>query len=163
MAFTEFNGSSLYYEVLGDGDPILLIHGAAVSGLWFGDLPARLAETHRVIMPDLRGLGRSQRVDALAGPRTWVEDMWHIMDVAGVASAHVMGCSLGSRIAARMAIENPGRVRTLTVDAPIIGLSAHGNSSLSTVSAPAIMQAIESQTRMVSGAGSASPSFTTSK
>lgn len=133
MAFTEFNGSSLYYEVLGEGDPILLIHGAAASGLWFGDLPARLAETHRVIMPDLRGLGRSQRVEALAGPRTWVEDMWHIMDVAGVASAHVMGCSLGSRIAARMTIEKPERVRTLTVDAPIIGISSHGNSSLSTV------------------------------
>lgn len=133
MAYTEFNGSKLYYEDLGAGDPVLVIHGAAASGLWFGDLPARLAETHRVIMPDLRGLGRSERVEALAGPKTWVEDMWHIMDVTGLSSAHVIGCSLGSRIAARMAIENPARVRTLTVDAPIIGLSAHGNTSLGSV------------------------------
>lgn len=133
MAFTEFKGSRLYYEELGEGDPVLVIHGAAASGLWFGDLPARLARTHRVIMPDLRGLGRSERVEVLAGPKTWVEDMWHIMDVTGLASAHIMGCSLGSRIAARMAIENPARVRTLTVDAPIIGLSTHGNTSLSTV------------------------------
>lgn len=133
MAYTVFNGSRLFYEDLGAGEPVLVIHGAAASGLWFGDLPVQLAETHRVVMPDLRGLGRSERVDALAGPRTWVEDMWHIMDVAGLASAHIMGCSLGSRIAARMAIENPARVRTLTVDAPIIGLSAHGNTSLGNV------------------------------
>ncbi len=133
MAFSEFNGAKLYYEILGEGDPLLLIHGAAASGLWFGDLPARLAETHRVIMPDLRGLGRSERVAGLDSARTWVEDMWHIMDVAGADSAHVMGVSLGSRIAARMAIENPSRVRTLTVDAPIIGISSHGNSSLTNV------------------------------
>lgn len=133
MAISRFKGSGLYYEVLGEGEPLLLIHGAAASALWFGELPSRLAETHRVIMPDLRGLGRSERVSALDGARTWVEDMWHIMDVAGAASAHVMGVSLGSRIAARMAIEDPSRVRTLTVDAPIIGLSTHGNSSLSNV------------------------------
>lgn len=133
MAYSEFKGARLYYEDLGEGEPLLLIHGAAASGLWFGDLPARLAETHRVIMPDLRGLGRSERVAGLDGAQAWVEDMWHMLDVAGAASAHVMGVSLGSRIAARMAIEAPSRVRTLTVDAPIIGISAHGNTSLSNV------------------------------
>jgi pimeloyl-ACP methyl ester carboxylesterase len=130
VTIAQFDGVGVYYEVVGTGEPLLLIHGAANSGRWFGDLTGRLAETHRVIVPDLRGLGRSQRISNLESPRVWVEDMWRIMDAAGADRAHIMGVSLGSRIAGRMVLENRTRVRTLTVDAPIIGLSAHGNTSL---------------------------------
>jgi len=133
MTVAQFDGVGLYYEDVGAGEPVLLIHGAAASGLWFGDLVARLAESHRVIVPDLRGLGRSQRIADLTGPQVWVEDMWRLMDVVGVDRAHIMGVSLGSRIAGRMALENPKRVRSLTVDAPIIGISAHGATSLKNV------------------------------
>jgi len=133
MTVAQINGVDLYYEDLGAGDPVLVIHGAAASGRWFGELPGQLAQTHRVVMPDLRGLGRSQRVKGLDGPRVWVDDMWRLLDVVGLDTAHVIGCSLGSRIAARMALEKPARFRSLTVDAPIIGISAHGNSSLKNV------------------------------
>jgi len=133
MTIAQINGVDLYYEDLGAGDPVLVIHGAAASGRWFGDLPARLAETHRVILPDLRGLGRSQRVAELDSPRAWIDDMWRLLDVVGLETAHVIGCSLGSRIAARMSLERPERLRSLTVDAPIIGISSSGNSSLNTV------------------------------
>ncbi len=133
MAIAQVQGGSIYYEVIGTGEPVLLIHGAAASGRWFGDFTARLAESHRVIVPDLRGLGRSPRVASLDGPRVWVEDMWRLLDVVGLPSAHVMGVSLGSRIAGRMALEKKERVRSLIVDAPIIGISSHGNSSLNNV------------------------------
>ena len=132
MTVAQIDGVGIYYEVTGAGEPLLLIHGAANSGLWFGDLASRLAETHRVIVPDLRGLGRSQRIGELDSPRAWVEDMWRILDVVGANRAHIMGVSLGSRIAGRMVLENRIRVHTLTVDAPMIGLSAHGNTSLNT-------------------------------
>jgi pimeloyl-ACP methyl ester carboxylesterase len=132
MSLAQFPEGNLYYEVKGTGEPLLLIHGAAASGRWFGGFSDRLAESHSVIIPDLRGLGRSQRIKALDSPRAWVEDMWRIMDLVRAESAHVMGVSLGSRIAARMALENPTRVRSLIVDAPIIGISSHGNSSLNT-------------------------------
>ena len=133
MAIAEFQEGNIYYEINGEGEPVLLIHGAAASGRWFGDFSDRLAESHRVIMPDLRGLGQSQRIDELDSPRAWVDDMWHIMDIAEAETAHVMGVSLGSRIAARMALENPERVRSLIVDAPIIGISSSGNKSLKNV------------------------------
>lgn len=133
MSIFEADGVKIYYEDLGEGDPLLLIHGAAASGRWFGDLVDRLARDRRVIMPDLRGLGRSQRVEPLARPQVWVQDMWRVLDVAGVDRADVAGVSLGSRIAGRLALENPGRVRSLIVDAPIIGLSAHGNAALKNV------------------------------
>jgi pimeloyl-ACP methyl ester carboxylesterase len=133
MAIVETDDVKIFYEDLGSGEPLLLIHGAAASGRWFGDLGNRLAENYRVIMPDLRGLGCSQRIAPLTRPEVWVEDMWRVLDAAGADTAHVAGVSLGSRIAGRLARENPGRVRSLIVDAPIVGLSAHGNSALKNV------------------------------
>jgi pimeloyl-ACP methyl ester carboxylesterase len=133
MPNLDVDGVNLYYEDLGEGDPLLLIHGAAASGRWFGTLPDRLARENRVIVPDLRGLGRSQRVEPLTRPQVWVEDMCRVLDAAGVEQADVVGVSLGSRIAGRFALEHPSRVRALVVDAPIVGLSSSGHSALSGV------------------------------
>ncbi|WP_063017114.1 alpha/beta fold hydrolase [Nocardia nova] len=133
MATMTIDGVELYYEDHGAGEPLLLIHGAAASGRWFGDVVAQLARVCRVIVPDLRGLGRSQRVEPLDQPRRWVADLWHLLDELDLDDVHLAGVSLGSRIAGRLVLEQPDRVRTLTVDAPIIGLSNSGNTSLNTV------------------------------
>jgi pimeloyl-ACP methyl ester carboxylesterase len=133
MPKLDADGVQLHYEDLGAGEPLLLIHGAAASGRWFGDLPHELAKQRRVIMPDLRGLGQSQRVEPLARPELWVEDMCRILDTAGVDRADVIGVSLGSRIAGRLALEQPARVRSLVVDAPIVGLSSSGHAALKSV------------------------------
>lgn len=132
MPTFEAEGTSIYYEDEGTGHPILLIHTAAASSRWFGDMIDRLAKTRRVIAPDLRGLGRSSRVSSLASPRVWVDDMWCTLDAAGVTRTDLIGVSLGSRIAGRMALEKPDRIRALVVDAPIVAMSAHGNSALNT-------------------------------
>jgi pimeloyl-ACP methyl ester carboxylesterase len=130
MAVLQADGVEIFYEDRGEGEPLVLIHGAAASGRWFEDLLPQLAESHRVIVPDLRGLGRSQRVESLASPQVWVEDMWRVMEAAEIDRADVIGVSLGSRIAGRMALEDPTKVRSLIVDAPIIGISSQGNTSL---------------------------------
>ncbi len=130
MAVLSTVDAEIYYEDLGAGDPVLLIHGAAASGRWFADFAPRLAEQHRVLMPDLRGLGRSPRVAPLARPEIWVEDLWRLLDSVGVDRVDVIGVSLGSRIAGRLVLDNRERIRSLVVDAPIIGLSGHGNTSL---------------------------------
>jgi pimeloyl-ACP methyl ester carboxylesterase len=132
MATVEIDGVTIFYEDLGEGDPTLVVHGAAASGRWFGALPARLSQGRRIIMPDLRGLGRSQRVDPLTRPQIWMEDLVRLLDEVGVEVADVIGCSLGSRIAGRLALEHRARVRALIVDAPIVGMSAQGNASLNT-------------------------------
>jgi pimeloyl-ACP methyl ester carboxylesterase len=137
MATMTVDGVDLYYEDHGQGEPLLLVHGAAASGRWFGNLVAQLASEYRVIVPDLRGLGRSQRVAALEQPRVWIEDQWRLLDELGLNDVHVAGVSLGSRIAGRLVLDNAARVRTLIVDAPIIGLSKRGNAALSAVFAVA--------------------------
>ena len=131
MASTlEVDGTKLYYEDTGEGDPVVLIHGAASSGRQFDEVLPSLAKNYRLIVPDLRGLGRSARIQALPSPRVWVEDVWAMLDHAGVSRVDLIGVSLGSRIAGRLALESPNRVRSLTVDAPIINLSSNGNASL---------------------------------
>ncbi|MGW4124510.1 alpha/beta fold hydrolase [Nocardia sp. NPDC004711] len=133
MATLAVDGVDIYYEEFGQGEPLLLVHGAAASGRWFGDLVPRLARTHRVIVPDLRGLGRSERVAPLAHPRVWVSDLWRLLDQLELDRVHLAGVSLGSRIAGRLVLDDAARIRTLTVDAPIIGLSTSGNTSLNSV------------------------------
>ncbi|WJJ14366.1 alpha/beta hydrolase (plasmid) [Prescottella equi] len=133
MATLTVDGTAIYYEEHGEGEPLLLVHGAAASGRWFGDLLPQLARRNRVIVPDLRGLGRSQRAAPLARPQVWVEDLWRLLDELGLERVHVAGVSLGSRIAGRLVLDNRDRVKTLTVDAPIIGLSTTGNASLNSV------------------------------
>ncbi|OBI58140.1 alpha/beta hydrolase [Mycolicibacterium fortuitum] len=133
MATLTVDGVDLYYEDHGIGEPLLLVHGAAASGRWFGDLIPQLAAKYRVIVPDLRGLGRSARVAPLERPQVWVADLWRLLDSLGLDRVHLAGVSLGSRIAGRMVLDNRARVTTLTVDAPIIGLSKSGNASLNSV------------------------------
>jgi pimeloyl-ACP methyl ester carboxylesterase len=130
MATFEADGVQIFYEDLGSGEPVLVIHGAAASGRWFGDVPHRLAADRRVVMPDLRGLGRSARVAPITRVQTWMEDLWRLLDTLGLDRVDVIGCSLGSRIAGRMVLDQPARIRSLIVDAPIVGMSAHGNASL---------------------------------
>ncbi|MGE0304420.1 MAG: alpha/beta fold hydrolase [Acidimicrobiia bacterium] len=130
MTTLTVDGVDLFFEDLGEGDPVLVIHGAAAAGRWFGDLPTRIAEHTRVILPDLRGLGRSARVAPLERPNIWVEDLWRLLDSLELEQVDVIGCSLGSRIAGRLVLENRSRVRSLVVDAPIIGISAQGNAAL---------------------------------
>ncbi len=67
MATLTVDDVDLYYEDHGVGEPLLLVHGAAASGRWFGDLIPQLAASTEVIVPDLRGLGRD-----VPGWRRWI-------------------------------------------------------------------------------------------
>jgi len=54
------DGLSIYYEIHGSGDPVLLVHGFPLSGRLWDRITAALSPDYRVIVPDLRGLGRSE-------------------------------------------------------------------------------------------------------
>lgn len=126
------DGAEIHYEDEGRGAPLLMIHGAAASGRWFDEIEPSLRRTHRTIVPDLRGLGRSQRVEPLTRPEVLVEDLIGLLDHLGIARVAVLGVSLGSRIAGRLVLTVPDRVTSLVVDAPIVGMSSSGSASLNT-------------------------------
>ena len=94
----------------------VLIHGNAESSIvWYAWMP-RMAQAFRVLRPDLPGLGRSRIpagfVWSLPNLATYVA---HVLDKAGIDSAHIIGAKVGGTIAMQFAADYPGRIRTLTV------------------------------------------------
>jgi pimeloyl-ACP methyl ester carboxylesterase len=116
------NGVDLCVETFGDpADPaILLIHGAGSSMLsWDEALCERLARGGRfVIRYDIRDAGRSVTYERGApryGLRDLIEDVVGLLDHFGVASAHLVGMSVGGSIAQLVALDHPDRVASLTL------------------------------------------------
>jgi pimeloyl-ACP methyl ester carboxylesterase len=107
--------ASLFVQQSGSGTPLVLIHGLMVSGAMYqGVLPALAAHYH-VIVPDLRGHGRS---GALPGPYSveqLARDLAQVLDDLRVDSAHVLGYSQGGAVAQQFARDYPSRVRGLVL------------------------------------------------
>ena len=112
------NGVSLYVEDHGSGAPVLLMHGWPDSAaLWRNQIPFLVAHGFRVIAPDLRGLGRSDRpqeVSEYALPNS-VADMTGVLDALGIQAAHVVGHDFGAAVAWLMAMLQPDRVIKLVI------------------------------------------------
>lgn len=115
MAETENNGVRLYFEVLGEGSPVVLIMGLGGSGRAWGLQLTEFARRHRTILPDNRGVGRSGMP---TGPYTMADfagDLRAVVDAADAASAHLVGVSMGGLIAQEFYHLHPQRVRSLTL------------------------------------------------
>lgn len=122
----------LFYECAGAGDAVVVIHGAAASSISVAPLLEGLRDGYLVVTPDLRGMGRSEPADEVA-PSAWVDDLVALLDVLGVERAHVVGVSLGARVALRLALDQPERVESLVLDAPVLEDSAAGSSELTRI------------------------------
>ena len=108
--FVEVEGGRIYYEVDGDGPPVLFIHGGLGSlRMWDEQVPL-FAERYRVIRFDTRGLGRTETDDVEFSNRA---DAVAVLDHLGVRSAPVVGQSRGGVIALDLALEQPDRVDAL--------------------------------------------------
>lgn len=114
----------------GEGEPLLLVHGLMLSGEMFEPVLDAFARRRRVIVPDLRGHGRSF---GLPGPYTaeqMSEDLARILDERGVARADVLGYSRGGSIAQRFALDHPLRTRRLVL---VCSYASHSLSPLARV------------------------------
>ncbi|MCU1596227.1 MAG: putative Alpha/beta hydrolase fold protein [Frankiales bacterium] len=114
MPFTTNAGVRLFWDEKGSGPPVLLVMGASYSSrMWYPVIDA-LAEHHRVLWFDNRGIGQSS-----ASKSGSIEDMAFdavaVLDAAGVDKAHVYGVSLGGVVVLQLALQCPERVRSLVV------------------------------------------------
>ncbi len=113
MPFAHRPDARIWWEQSGTGDPVLLIMGHAYGAdMWHRTAPD-LAASYRVIRFDNRGVGRSSDPPGPYPVRLMADDALAVLDMAGAASAHVYGVSLGGAIALQLALDHPGRVRSL--------------------------------------------------
>lgn len=109
------HGGWLRYVVAGEGDPVVFIHGFGLDlGMWDPQWLA-FARRHRVIRYDMRGYGDSSLPD---GPYSHVDDLLALLGFLGANPAHLVGLSLGGRVALRIAAQHPEAVRSLTLADP---------------------------------------------
>ena len=114
MTFAAVNGIDMYYEIHGDGSPLLLLHGgmASTPEKW---IPF-FAPHFRVIAPEQMGQGRTaDLVDRPLHYHDMAEDTLELMSQLGIGSARVIGYSDGGIIGLDMAIHHPKRVTSLVV------------------------------------------------
>jgi esterase len=118
---------SLHYRRLGEqGDWVLLIHGLFGAGDNLGALAKALADEFRVVQVDLRNHGRSPHTDAM-NVESMAADIALLQDALGIASSHVVGHSLGGRVAMQLALQHPARVQRLVIAdiAPVASAPHH--------------------------------------
>ena len=108
-------GVKIAYELRGDGEPLVLVHGLAYDRAGWGRLPDLLAERFRVVLVDNRGVGES---DAPEGPYAVAQmaaDVAAVLDDAGIERTNLFGVSLGGYIAQEFALTYPSRVAKLVL------------------------------------------------
>ena len=114
----EVNGARIYYEVAGEGDPLVLVHaGIADSRMWEDQLMA-FADRYRVIRYDMRGFGMTAMVK---GPFSHHEDLRALLDSLGVERANLVGCSMGGKTVLDFALEYPQKVGNLVLVGSAVG------------------------------------------
>ena len=115
MAIAEVNGQRLYYEVHGDGEPLLCVAGLACDTLvWIPQVQA-FAAAHKTVIFDNRDAGQSSMAEGDYEIADMARDALALADELGLDSFHLLGVSMGGAIAQEIALAAPERVRTLTL------------------------------------------------
>ncbi|GGG92842.1 alpha/beta fold hydrolase [Pedobacter zeae] len=114
--YVPVNGTKVYYEVYGNGKPLVLLHGAFMTiGMNWGELVPELAKTRKVIAIELQGHGHTPYSERKLSHSTLANDVVKVMDYLKVDSADVAGYSFGGAIAYEFAIQSPKRLGKLVI------------------------------------------------
>jgi len=106
----------MHTKVFGEGDPIVFLHTGLQTGMMdFEYQREYFKDNYKVILPDLRGHGRSETDDLSNYFEASVNDMGETLNHLEVESAHIVGCSLGALVGLSFAKKEPQKVRSLTI------------------------------------------------
>ena len=107
------NGMQMYYEVSGQGKPIVVLHGAYMDIPTMGGIIPKLAETHRVYALEFQGHGRTTDTDRPITYENLADDVAAFMDAVKLEKADIFGYSMGGETALQLAIRHPAKVDKL--------------------------------------------------
>ena len=106
------DGAQIYYEAVGEGTPVILLHGHTLDlRMWDPQVKPLLEAGYRVIRPEMRGYGHSSKQQP-DQQFTHLDDMMTVMDSLHIAKAHVVGLSMGSFVASEMVAMHSDRLLT---------------------------------------------------
>ena len=112
--YVDVNGVHMYFEVHGEGTPLVLLHGGMMTiDLSFATLIPTLATKHTVIGVEMQGHGRTADADREIWPAALASDVVGLLDHLGIDRAHVLGHSMGGAVALELAVSYPDRVRSV--------------------------------------------------
>jgi 3-oxoadipate enol-lactonase len=115
MAYAELTDVRCYFELLGEGEPLLMIPGLATTCRLWDAVAPELAQHFTCILVDNRGVGRSIAKRPPTSLTDYVCDLIELLDHLQLPRAHVLGVSLGGVIAQHLAIDHPSRVDRLVL------------------------------------------------
>lgn len=113
--YAPVNGLKLYYEIHGNGEPLVLLHGGLGATSMFGDNLPALAKVRKVIAIDLQGHGRTADIDRELSVEFMADDVAALLKHLNIEKADIMGYSMGGGVALQTAIRHPEVVNKLIV------------------------------------------------
>jgi pimeloyl-ACP methyl ester carboxylesterase len=117
--YIETNGTKLYYEVMGEGHPLVLIHGGYMDRRMWDDQFAVFARHYRLVRYDVRGFGKSELPQVLYADR---QDLYALLTSLGIEKTYLLGLSLGGMVAIDFTLAYPQMVDALIlVGSPVPG------------------------------------------
>lgn len=109
------NDLNIYYEVHGEGEPLVFLHGLGSSTRDWERQINYFSARYKVILADVRGHGQTDKPSGDYSVPLFANDMAGLMDSLGIPAAHICGISMGGMIAFQMAVTYPELVKTMTV------------------------------------------------
>ena len=134
--FVETNGTRLYYEMMGEGHPLVLIHGGYMDRRMWDDQFAVFAQHYRVIRYDVRGFGKTGLPPV---PYTDRQDLFNLLAFLGVDATYIVALSLGGEIAIDFTLDYPDRVKALV----LVGASVSGMPVMELITQEQLQQHIK--------------------
>lgn len=164
MGYATVHGLKMYYEVHGNGDPVVLLHGAfmTITNNWSGWI-GELSKTRRVIAVEMQGHGRTADIAREFSYENLADDVAALLDELKIEQADLLGYSLGGGVAMQCAIRHPERVRkVVSISAALRqdGLVKEGLDAFPQLTADAFKGSpIETEYKKLSPTPDAFPSF----
>lgn len=130
MPYANVNGINLYYEIYGEGHPVVLIEGLGSQlQSWATQVPI-YSKHFKVIVFDNRGAGKSDKPEFGYSIQDMAEDAALLMDELGIECAHIVGKSMGGMIGQWLAINHPDKVKKLVMGCSSASRDEVGNEIL---------------------------------
>jgi pimeloyl-ACP methyl ester carboxylesterase len=115
MPYVKVNDIQMYYEIHGDGEPLVLIVGLGTDISEWGGIIRWLAEKFQVLAFDNRGVGRTDKPDIPYSIEMMADDTVGLIQALGIQQAHILGISLGGRIALALSLRHAKSVNKLVL------------------------------------------------